>query len=98
MADKTFYLNNGSTFSTLKAFSKTLQTLDEETFNFHVNEEKNDFANWIEFALKEEKLGQEVQLLTSKEKIELVVLRNLVHSVKKKPTKKTPKKVEIKTK
>lgn len=82
--NKTFYSSDGNTFSTLKAFTRNLQTMDEDTFTSHVNEEKNDFANWMQFALKEEKLAKKVEELKSKDKIELEVLRHLVHNVKKK--------------
>ncbi|MFH1849927.1 MAG: DUF5752 family protein, partial [archaeon] len=37
-----------------------LETMDEDTFHFHVNESKNDFANWIRGVLGDEDLAQRI--------------------------------------
>ena len=45
--DNVFYCANGETFKNIVDLGNSLSEMDEETFSSHVNEEKNDFANWI---------------------------------------------------
>ncbi|RLJ02584.1 MAG: alpha-amylase [Candidatus Aenigmatarchaeota archaeon] len=45
---KEFYCRNGKIICSLEELAREIKKLDPETFLHHVNEEKNDFANWIE--------------------------------------------------
>ncbi|MBN2421977.1 hypothetical protein JXB41_02010 [Candidatus Woesearchaeota archaeon] len=42
-----FYLSNGDVIRSLAEFFDVLANIDDSTFNSHVNEQKNDFANWL---------------------------------------------------
>lgn len=42
-----FKLKNGRQIKNLHGLSKHLDSMDDDTFNHHVNEEKNDFRSWI---------------------------------------------------
>lgn len=44
---KEFYCKNGKVIRSLGELSREVKSLDEGTFNHHVSEEKNDFANWV---------------------------------------------------
>ncbi len=44
---KEFYCRNGKVINSLEELAKEIKELDIETFLHHVNEERNDFANWI---------------------------------------------------
>jgi len=43
---------------TLEEFIASLSNMDRKTFEYHVNDQKNDFANWIRFVFKSRKLSE----------------------------------------
>jgi hypothetical protein len=45
--DKKFWCVNSAVFSSLEELENGLRSMDSETFNNHVNKEKNDFSTWI---------------------------------------------------
>ena len=46
-AGQEFVFCNGRTAQTIPAMKKELKKLSAEEFSFHVNNDKNDFYNWI---------------------------------------------------
>lgn len=88
---KTFALHGGKSFSDLKQFAKELQKMDTKSFKHHVNDTKNDFANWVKHSLGHEKLAEKLQKRVDKVETELEVLRHMVFEEQKKKasTKKT---------
>jgi transcriptional regulator with XRE-family HTH domain len=46
-SDKVFWVNNGPTLNNLEELAQFLKTAEENQFAYHVNSEKNDFANWV---------------------------------------------------
>ncbi|MDA3856605.1 MAG: hypothetical protein PF569_10205 [Candidatus Woesearchaeota archaeon] len=82
--NKTFYLENGKTFNNLKGFAKNLKDMTHETLKHHVNEAKNDFANWVKYSMKEDDLSIKIGKKIDKIELELEVLRHLVHDEAKK--------------
>ncbi|MEK6947451.1 MAG: hypothetical protein AABX32_07635 [Nanoarchaeota archaeon] len=55
-----FGLSNGRILKNLNELLNALKSMDEETFKFHVNQEKNDFGNWIEDVFKYEDLANQI--------------------------------------
>lgn len=47
--------------STLDDLSETINLIDPETFQKHVNEDKNDFANWVEGVFGETELAAQLR-------------------------------------
>lgn len=45
--EKAFLCFNGETYHSLKELSQALVKMSQDTFNYHVNVERNDFSNWI---------------------------------------------------
>ena len=52
-AHEYFILRNGQPVKSLKDLLAALEYIDTSTFDHHVNEFRNDFANWIEDAIGE---------------------------------------------
>ena len=44
---KYFFLHEGGELKSLEELYIELQTMEPRVFEHHVNEERNDFANWI---------------------------------------------------
>ena len=55
-----FYVHNGSVLKSKEDLLGCLRNIDEESFDHHVNSEKNDFANWVRDILKDEKLSKKL--------------------------------------
>ncbi len=86
--EKTFYLNSGKTFTTLKGLAKELRGMSQDVYEHHVQPHKNDFAAWVKNSLKDEELSTKLEKRLHKVEIELEILRHLVHGETKKVSKK----------
>ncbi len=60
-----FWVNDGSILNNLKQLPDALQNMDKSTFLHHVNEHKNDFANWVEHVYQENELANKLRSLKS---------------------------------
>ena len=91
-----FWLNNGSTVKNLHELAGALKEMNEGVFNHHVNEERNDFYNWVKDVHQDAKLAQ--QLLNVKNQLEAAEIVSSrieeLKTVKAKPKKKTVRKVK----
>ena len=52
-----FWINNGPVLKNLKDLKESLLVMSKETFSYHANKEKNDFASWIKEVLKDNTLA-----------------------------------------
>ena len=81
--EQCFWVNNGPILKNLDELSSALPEMNNETFNHHVNNEKNDFSNWIKDVIGDGKLANEI--LSSKSKDSAVKkIRNRLNSLKRK--------------
>ena len=55
-----FWINNGPILRNLKDLKNALKKISEETFKYHVNKEKNDFANWVKNVLGDKILANKL--------------------------------------
>lgn len=53
-----FVLHGGRVIKDLNELVQALKTIDKKTFDYHVNDSKNDFANWIQYVFKSRKLAE----------------------------------------
>ncbi len=63
---KRFFASNGRMFSDLKELHDGLLMMKDDHFRHHVNEEKNDFANWVADVLGEHSLSQSLRQVRSR--------------------------------
>ena len=70
--EETFKLENGENLHSIKDFIDNLDHMPDDVFQNHVNEEKNDFANWIKHVFNEEELANKLQNKKTKEDIKEV--------------------------
>jgi len=64
--DKVFWVNDGRVLRNLQDLSSALANISEETFAYHVNNEKNDFGNWVNGIISDKKLANEIAKTKSK--------------------------------
>ena len=81
--EQCFWVNNGPILKSIEELANALQDMNNETYQHHVNDEKNDFGKWINEVIGDTKLSNE--LLTSRNRESaLKKIRNRLNSLKKK--------------
>jgi mannitol/fructose-specific phosphotransferase system IIA component (Ntr-type) len=74
-----FRLYNGVVLKNLHDLIDILEIIDEETFNHHVTNDKNDFSAWIKDAIKDKNLAEKIKKAKTKEEmIEILETEPLV--------------------
>jgi len=73
-----FILCSGEQIKDLKELAFAFESMHPDVFNHHVNEEKNDFANWIENTFKEKELATNIHLKHNSKDSQIEVLKHLV--------------------
>jgi len=60
-----FYLHNGIPLKSLAELIDQLANINEELFNYHVQEKNNDFANWIRDVFGAKELARRISMSRS---------------------------------
>ena len=71
-----FVLTGGKTIKDLKELIEILKTIDKKTFEYHVTDTKNDFANWIRYVFKNRKLADTIDDLRYKDLKSIIKIIN----------------------
>ncbi len=75
---KRFELANGNELKTVYDLVKALKEMDDETFHYHVNDERNDFYHWInEVFFRDDKLAK----LVKKSKTRVQMRENIISRI-----------------
>jgi len=64
-----FYLANGFVLKSIKELYHALLIMDDSLFEEHVNEKKNDFANWIKYVFGKELLAERISKVTTRREL-----------------------------
>ena len=72
-SDHYFYLNNNIPIKNLCELSDHLREIDEGSFRNHVNNERNDFGEWVSNTIGDKTLGKKLSELDDKEEISKAV-------------------------
>lgn len=81
-SDHYFFVNDGTVLKNVLDLSKQLDKMDNDIFEHHVNETKNDFATWINHIFKEKKLAKELLKTTNKDKTQIIILKHVIGKFK----------------
>ncbi len=71
--NQVFWMKDGRKIKNLHELVRELHRADEETFRYHVNEQKNDFANWVKDVLKDDILATRIKNVKDKAAMERFV-------------------------
>jgi len=66
-SDKYFYVADGTVIKHLGELPGVLRSMSPETFNSHVNNEKNDFYNWVKDVFNHSRLARKIKNVKRKE-------------------------------
>lgn len=64
--DSCFWVNEGPIVQSVKDLRDALEGMTDEKYGYHANSEKNDFAKWIDEALADEALAQDMRSVKSR--------------------------------
>lgn len=79
--DKYFVLCDGKTIKDYQELASLLETVNDDIFYYHVNSERNDFANWVNDVFGEEKLANDIRKTKNKTEMIAVIYKHLFHKV-----------------
>ncbi len=82
--ENTFWLLGGKPIKNIIELGKELRQMSPETFAHHVNAEKNDFAAWIEYSVKDSNLATLLKTTKDKARMAAIVERR-IHELTKPP-------------
>lgn len=78
-----FWCHDGKVFKNLYELRDGLRNMSEETYRYHVNQEKNDFSNWVRDVIRDEKLAKDLKKAKNKEDAAKIV-ENRIKQLEKK--------------
>ncbi len=78
--DHYFVLLGGHKVKNVKELADALEMIDEHQFKHHVNENKNDFANWIRDVFEEFDLSEKVKTAKNKDHTRLIIYKHISNS------------------
>jgi len=59
--EKRFWVNDGRYLNSLEDLKTALDGMTDETYTFHVNENKSDFAKWVDEVIGDDKLAADLK-------------------------------------
>ena len=65
--DKCFWVNNGWIIRNLEELPIALDNMSDDTFNYHVNKDKNDFSKWVRDVIGDETLAGSLEGVKNRE-------------------------------
>lgn len=72
-----FWVNDGEVLADLLELKHALALMSGETFSYHVNGTRNDFADWIEFVLGDTELALALRGAKKPKQAHTIVVRRL---------------------
>jgi hypothetical protein len=63
--EKQFHFRDGNSAASLNDLKAKIESMSYQEFYHHVNAQKNDFAAWIRHVLRDERLADDLQKVTS---------------------------------
>ena len=81
IAEKHFFvLVTGEKLRNIKELADTLENIDNFHYQHHVNENKNDFANWIRDVFEEFDLAEKIKTAKNKNHTRLIIYKHICNS------------------
>ncbi len=79
--EKHFVLQDGRKLDSLFQLIDELETMSEDVFRHHVNELKNDFANWVRDVFEAPPLAEEMQRIKDRIETQRAIMKHILREV-----------------
>ncbi|MBI2548588.1 hypothetical protein HYW21_04525 [Candidatus Woesearchaeota archaeon] len=73
-----FRLHMGHELRSLEELDDALAAMPDEMFYHHVNNEKNDFYEWVKWVIQDEELAEQIRNIQRREDMMLVVEQRII--------------------
>ncbi|MEM4637428.1 MAG: hypothetical protein QXK76_00170 [Candidatus Woesearchaeota archaeon] len=80
--DKYFILCDGRTIKDYMELATIIETINDDIFYYHVNSERNDFANWISDVFQDYDLADKIRNVKSRNEMMFVLYKHLFYKLK----------------
>ena len=77
--DNRFWVHDGPVLGDIGDLNRALKEMSDEQYSYHVNGEKNDFANWVGQVLQDPHCAEDLQHAKSRHAAQHVVENHLAH-------------------
>lgn len=77
--DKVFVLADGNTITSLMDLALNVDQMHDHLFYHHVNEERNDFSNWIKDVFEEIELAESLMNAKEKKDFQIKMLKHIIN-------------------
>ncbi len=77
--EEQFVVADGRKLGSIADLAYALDDMPNDIFNHHVNEEKNDFSNWVRDIFNENKLAEDIAKKKSQMEIQLSVMKHVLN-------------------
>ena len=78
-----FRCHDGLILQSMKQLGSALNSMTDETYVFHANTKKNDFANWARDIIKDDMLARDLQKATNRAQASKLVANRMAILSKK---------------
>ncbi len=78
LPEQHFMLCNGTSVKSINELALLMDKLSDEEFSFHVNDNKNDFSNWIRDVFDQSNLADGLSKTTCKKESQIYLLKHVV--------------------
>lgn len=72
-----FKICNGKSVKSIDELKSILKKIDDSTFNYHVNGERNDFYNWIKDVFQDKTLAIMIKNIQDRKEMSKVIAQHL---------------------
>lgn len=76
-----FYVIDGNKLHSLLELADALEMMSDDSFFYHVNESKNDFAHWTRDVFQEEDLAERLFRAKTAQRMQVMVLRHILNKL-----------------
>ena len=88
-----FWCCDGRTMRSLQELAEALNTMTDEVFAYHANQQKNDFSTWVSDVIRDDDLAADLRQAFSRSAAVVIVTQRVTAlSDSLKPAKKSPPK------
>ena len=77
-----FMVVDGSSLKSVSELLDKIEEISEDVFNYHVTDERNDFANWVRDVFDEKELAERLFESKTREQAHIALLKHFLKKLK----------------
>jgi len=82
--ERHFFFVNGERVKNVKELAEIMDHIEQEVFDYHVNEERNDFYNWIKHVFDDIELAEKMVGVTGPKHLQFTIYKHVADKAMKK--------------